>query len=91
MYVMDPKGPHTEASVDEISVVVGGPPVELTEDQLARLADTGVKMVPADADAIEDASLDALRSMAAARGLPVSGTKSELMDRIQEHDDEGDD
>jgi hypothetical protein len=43
-YTMEDKQSHGEATVDGITLVVGGEPQELDDDQIKRLKDAGVKV-----------------------------------------------
>lgn len=57
----------------------------LNADQKKRFA--GVLKGASEADSeLEDLTVDQLKEMCEERGLKVSGTKSELIERIEEHD-----
>lgn len=43
-YVMDEKQDHGEATVDGITLTIGGDPQEFDDDQVKRLKDIGVKV-----------------------------------------------
>lgn len=86
MYTLSDKGEFNEASVDGLTLTKGGDPVELTDDQVARLKAVGVKVQESGGSdtRLDELSLEALKVMANQRGLPVSGNKADLVERIED-------
>jgi hypothetical protein len=66
---------------------VEGDPIDAAESQVPFFAERGWQRVDeAEAQELEDLTVEQLKEQARERGLPVSGTKAELLERLQERD-----
>lgn len=72
-YTLADKSDFAEAMVDGITIVVGGKPTELTEDQVKRLKDAGVKLKEVNEDGTE-ANPSPPKPVTASAGAAISTT-----------------